>query len=237
MSNLDEDFVEEPVGRKRRPFRFEPGRERAIEIRLHRHAIRSIERHDPVVRVDVRPHRFRAAVEPGLRGPDRDPQDVGDGRKRKPLQVMEDDHRAFLDPEAAERSVELVSIDQRRQLIVAGSLVERQLVDFDGSTAAVPARLAMARPDEQPVDPGLEAIRVTERREVTPGGDERLLGCVGCTIRVAQDQAGKAVQAVDRCSRELIERAAIAGHRLFHETSVHPTSGPRASWARDTHHG
>ena len=41
LSDLAEDFVEEPVGRERRPFRFEPGRERAIEIGLHRHAIRS----------------------------------------------------------------------------------------------------------------------------------------------------------------------------------------------------
>ena len=41
LSDLAEDVVEEPVGRERRPLRFEPGRERAIEIGLHRHAIRS----------------------------------------------------------------------------------------------------------------------------------------------------------------------------------------------------
>ena len=75
-------------------------------------------------------------MEPGLRRPDRDAQDVGDRGKRESLQVMEDDDRAFLDAETPERSIELVAIDQQLMKlyakleeagIPAGSPVTRRL--------------------------------------------------------------------------------------------------------------
>ena len=44
---------------------------------------------------------------------------------------MKDDHRSLLDAEAPECAVKLVTVDQRRQLVWPGAVVERQLVDLD----------------------------------------------------------------------------------------------------------
>ena len=47
-----------------------------------------------------------------------------------------------------------------------------------------PARLIDAGADQQPMEPGVEAIGVAERGQVTPGPDERVLdGVLGLVAR------------------------------------------------------
>jgi hypothetical protein len=189
----------------------------------------TIERDDPGVGIERSPHRPGAPMEPRFGGTDRNSQDVGYCREGEALHVMEDDDGALFDTEVAERAGELVAFDEGRELIGPRAIVERDVVYLDGSAPSFALRLAMAGANEEPVQPGLKAIRVAEGSEVAPGGDERLLGSVRCAIAVAQDQVGDRPEPVDRSTRQIIERAAIAGHRLFHETTVHRTSSARAS--------
>jgi hypothetical protein len=51
--------------------------------------------------------------------------------------------------------------------------------------------------DEDPADPGLEAVWVAEPAKIAPAGDQRLLGRVGRTLRIPQDQTGDGVEPVD----------------------------------------
>ena len=82
----------------------------------------------------------------------------------------------------------------------------------------------MARAHQDPVQPGIEPIGIAERREVAPGGDERLLGRVPRPVGIAEDQLGDAVEPGDRQARELVERVAVACHRSLDENPVHRTS-------------
>ena len=69
-------------------------------------------------------------------------------------------------------------------------VVDRQDADVRRPRAPTPG-LGVARVDEQAPDPGFEAIRVTQGRELAPDGDERALQGVLGEIVVAQDPRGK----------------------------------------------
>ena len=53
------------------------------------------------------------------------------------------------------------------------------------------------------MEPGVEAVGIAQRREVAPGGDERLLGRVLGASVVTEDQAGSGVEPADRDARQL----------------------------------
>ena len=88
--------------------------------------------------------------------------------------------------------------------------------------AAEPARLIDAGADEQPVEPGVEAVRVPERGQITPGPDERVLHGVLGLFGVPEDEPGGGVQPGDRGACQLGEGVMIALPRSLHEVSLHP---------------
>ena len=84
-----------------------------------------------------------------------------------------------------------------------------------------PPRLIDAGTNEQPAKPGLEAIGVPERGQVTPGADERVLHGVLGLFGVPQDQPGGRVQTRDRGGCQRGEGVMIALPRPRHELSLH----------------
>ena len=77
------------------------------------------------------------------------------------------------------------------------------------------------------MEPGLEALRVTERREVAPCTEERLLSGVLGAVGVAQDPVRKPVAAVDVLGGQAAERILVAGHRPLHQPVSHRTLAMR----------
>ena len=77
-----------------------------------------------------------------------------------------------------------------------------------------------ARSNDQPTKPGLEAIRIAERGQVPPGGDEALLDRVPRELGVPVDQASRRVQPRDGSAREHGEGVMIAPHRTLDELSL-----------------
>ena len=131
----------------------------------------------------------------------------------------------------AEAAIELVSVEEPAGLIGFGRIEGRQMHLAGASRAALPG-LAMALVDQQPMQPGLEAVRVAESSNVTPGGDERLLGRVLGRRFVVQDQPRDDQEATDRDARQLTERVVIAAHRPLHEIPVHRASAcARPFWS------
>ena len=75
--------------------------------------------------------------------------------------------------------------------------------------------------DEQAPDPGFEAVRVTQRRELAPDGEEGTLqGVLGEDV-VAQDPGGQRVHPVAGHVDQRRERIAIAVLGLDDEVSHH----------------
>ena len=89
------------------------------------------------------------------------------------------------------------------------------------AVAPEPARLIDAGADEQPVKPGVEAVGVAQRGQITPGPDERLLDGVLGLVGIAQDQPGGGVQPEDRGACQRGEGVMIASPRPLHEFSLH----------------
>jgi hypothetical protein len=78
--------------------------------------------------------------------------------------------------------------------------------------------------DQEPVQPGIEAVRIAKSAEVEPGVDQRVLDRIlGSTI-VANDEPGDGVEAADRRHRELREGVAIACSSPDDEVPIHLTT-------------
>ena len=92
----------------------------------------------------------------------------------RPEVVMQDEDRPLLDGQASERPVERIAVVDREERIRSRRPVDRQDTDVRRPLAPTPG-LGVARVDEQAPDPGFEAIRVTQGRELAPDGDEGAL--------------------------------------------------------------
>ena len=98
------------------------------------------------------------------------------------------------------------------------------LVEQDEGHLGAPAQaasLVIAGVHDEPAEPGVEAIRVPQLRELPPGPDERLLRRVLRPVRVPEDEAGQGVEPVGRGADERGERIVVAAHRQQHVRRAH----------------
>ena len=70
------------------------------------------------------------------------------------------------------------------------------------------------------MDPGVEAIRVAQTRQVAPGPDQPILDRVACELRVPEDQPGRLVQPHDGRAGKLGKGVMIAPRCLLDEPSL-----------------
>ena len=71
------------------------------------------------------------------------------------------------------------------------------------------------------MEPGVEAIGIPERGQITPGADERVLDGVLRLFRVPEDEPGGGVQPGDRGACQHGEGVMVASPRSLHEVSLH----------------
>ena len=76
------------------------------------------------------------------------------------------------------------------------------------------------RVGDDPVEPAVERRRIAQARELSPGCQERVLGCVGSVRVVGQDGPGEAVAAIDPGIDEDAECRRIAGAGATNERVV-----------------
>ena len=96
--------------------------------------------------------------------------------------VVQDEDRAMFRRQAPERAVEGVPVVDRDRRVGSARSVDRQDPDI-GAPASMPAQLLVTGIDEEPVEPGTEAFRVAQPRELTPGEEECLLDGVLGSLR------------------------------------------------------
>ena len=144
---------------------------------------------------------------------------------------MQDDHGPHLRLQPEEAAFELVAIRDERFDAGHRRRFEFGELDID-AMAPEPSRLIDAGVDEQPVEPGVEAIRVAQRGQHAPGPDERVLDGVLGLIGIPEDEPGGGIQAGDRGGCQLGEGVMIAFPRPLHEVSLHVA--PRRWHGRST---
>jgi hypothetical protein len=90
---------------------------------------------------------------------------------------------------------------------------------------SVASRLAVARADDEPIEPSIEAVGIADRADVEPGRDERLLDRVGRNVVVAEDEASCPMETVVRLGGQPREGVLVAAPGPEYEISLHVSSG------------
>ena len=99
-----------------------------------------------------------------------------------------------------------------------------------------PPGLAIAGVDEQPMEPGVEAVGVADGADVQPGGHQRLLDGIGRPVVAAQDQSRGSMQPIERLAASAVNASwsPLLARRTRSRCIGHPArGGPVAAL---THH-
>jgi len=131
-------------------------------------------------------------MDTGLGGAGRDAQCTANLGERVAQVVMQHQRRAQLDGQPRQATPQLVVDGVQLARVI--DLNQRPDPAFHLRSAARASCLAIARADEQPMDPRFEAIGVPERAEVAPGDEQRLLGRVLGAIGVPEDEPSDGVE-------------------------------------------
>jgi hypothetical protein len=144
--------------------------------------------------------------------------------------VVDHQHGALLGGQAMQASVQPVAHGSHALGVAPAMGVGRGHLDLHDPAVLDSARLAIAGVDEQPMEPGGEAVRVPNGADVQPGGEERLLDGIGRQVVASQDQPRGSVEPIERSHGERRESVMVAIPRAKDEVSLHRTPG---SWRPD----
>ena len=108
---------------------------------------------------------------------------------------------SLIDVEASEAALELITIGE-----IVGRIDhsrrfrhrEQIEVDLHAPPPSTAARFAIARVDQQAMEPRLEAIGVTQAGQASQGGHEGFLSGVLGSAVISQDESGHNVEPIDR---------------------------------------
>jgi len=104
-------------------------------------------------------------------------------------------------------------------------------LDLDTPTLGGPELIA-AGVEEEPMQPGVEAIGIAQRGQVPPASDERLLDGVLRAVGILQDESSRGVEPTDRGACQQRKGVMIASPCPLHEVSLHVVLGFRtAVWS------
>jgi len=172
-----------------------------------------------------------------------DGEECGDLAQRPALDVMEGKESPVVQPQVLEGPPNRVRLAHRRRerrpVGIAngdgsGSLLrlDIDLADLDPVAAAEPVS---TRVHEDPSQPGIELLRVSEPGEMLPGGDECVLGCVMRIGFGTQDGERRPVQPTAPGSDERVESDVVAASGPLDDGSVNGSNRPHHIDARVRH--
>ena len=132
-------------------------------------------------------------MEAGLGRPEWDAERIGRFRQRQLEVETKHDDGALLRVKPLERAIEEIAIGDERGRIGDGRVIERCQLHLDDPPAPMPRGIDTGVHGE-PVEPGIEPLRVAQPGQVSPGPHQRLLDRVSRELRVPKDESGGRVQ-------------------------------------------
>ena len=168
---------------------------------------------------DGRAELGEGSVQARLGGSHRDVEGLRDRRGRQAEVVVEHQHRPQLRLEAAEATLELVAVGHVAELVGHRVRQDRRQLDLH-RPAPPPAHGVEAGVDGEPVEPGIEALGVTQPGQVAPCPDVRVLDRVPRQLRVPDDEVGDGLQPRDGRDDEWREGVMVAPARSFDEVPL-----------------
>jgi hypothetical protein len=159
-------------------------------------------------------------VEAGTDRPRGKSEELGDLGRLVANEVAEDQDRPLVRLEPPEASIELVSIGDSAKLVRRGRIVDREHVQV-ADPLALPTGLGDADVGEEPMDPGVEPVRIAEARQVTPGDHQRFLQGILGSIDVTKDPMGDREEAATAKADQVDECRLIASLSCYDEIAIH----------------
>ena len=179
----------------------------------------------------ARPERLDRVVEPGLGGPDRDFEGIGQLARSQAEVERENEDRSLSRRQATKSPLQLVAIGELVCAIELGRFAWQ-----DGDLGPPPSTVApdiSAGTDYEPVEPGVEPLGVAQRRQIAPSSHQRILCRILRKIGVAQDEASDGVESIDGVADKDGEGLAVSASRPVDEVRLqHPApSLGRPTWS------
>src|SRR4029079_34648 len=146
--------------------------------------------------------------------------------------VVEDEDGPLLRRQAPEGALQHIAGRRLLLRVALPDAREAGQLHMDLRAVALPraARLAVARANQQPMQPGVEPVRVADGPDVEPGRDQRLLDRIDREAAAAEDKASRSMQAVERVGGQRRERVVVT--RLCPQDEVSPHGTPCRPGAR-----
>jgi len=146
--------------------------------------------------------------------------------------VMEDEDRALFCRQAPEAPLELVALDDRDGGIRLRRPVGRQNADVR-RPAATASQLGVTGVDEQPMEPRVKTVGITERPQLTPRRHEGQLDGILRQPEVAQDAIRDREESIASATCQAGKRLLVPVPRRVDERSLHSLRPPdqRPRWA------
>jgi hypothetical protein len=140
----------------------------------------------------------------------------------KPEVVVEDQDGALLDGETPKGALELVPVLNVQVLVRPAHGLGGKEQDALRPAPATPG-LGVAGIGEDPVEPGLEELGVSQGADFAPRGEQCRLHGVVSKVEVAQDPERDRHASVTGQASQGVEGLSIASLRLVHQLCVHPS--------------
>ena len=141
--------------------------------------------------------------------------------------VAEHQDRPFARAEAPESTVELVALRDPKEFVGRWRIVERQEAEVR-CHPPFPPGLGNADVREESVDPGVEAVRIAEVPQITPGDHQRVLQGILGPIDIPEDPMRDREEAVTTRAHQVDERRLVTALSRFDEVAIHR---PLRVWA------
>jgi hypothetical protein len=157
-------------------------------------------------------------VESGLGRAEWDPKDLRDLGDAQTIEVAEDEGRAMVGAQSAERFGDGISLRNCRREVRTVRRIHREFSDV----TVVPRQTSNihARVNQDSAQPGVEAPWISELRQGAPRPWQGLLDGILTERSVVQDQRRGGIEAVDCGRRELLECSLITAPSLLDK--IHP---------------
>jgi len=124
--------------------------------------------------------------------------------------VVDDEHGALLRSQLSEAAFELIGGCRRALRVRAPLRLERFDLDLPDPMASLPARLRVAGVDDQPMEPRVEPVRISDRMDMEPRADQGVLDSVGGEVVGAKDQSRRPVQSLETVGDQNLESVSVA---------------------------
>ncbi len=134
--------------------------------------------------------------------------------------MAEHQNRPFVGSESPKATVELVAISQSQKIVGGGRMVERKHVEVRDPSALSPD-VGNTDIREESVNPGVEAVRIAEVPQITPGDHQRVLQGILGPIDIPEDPVRDREEAITARANQVDECRLITVLCRFDEVAIH----------------